>query len=105
MSVPSRKITVTAERPKRDTLRISTLLGRPLSAFSTGTVTARSTSTGESPPHFVSTSTCTLETSGRASIGSARAAKNPSTSTSTRTAASAFRNRIEMRTSDSSMAI
>ena len=36
MSVPSRKTTVTSEMPSRDTLRISSTPGRPLTARSTG---------------------------------------------------------------------
>ena len=103
MSVPSWKTTVTDERPKRETLRSWALRGRPLSAFSMGTVTVRSTSTGESPPHLVKMSTCTLETSGSASMGSLRAAMTPSARTSTRSPATTLRLLIEMATSDSSM--
>ena len=49
MSVPSLKITVTADSPERDTERSSTSLGTPFSAASIGNVTVRSTSTGDKP--------------------------------------------------------
>src|SRR4051794_14213517 len=79
MSVPSRKIAVTAESPERETDRSSTRFGMPLSAISIGNVTDRSTSTGESPGASVRAETCTVETSGTASIGSSRTANAPPT--------------------------
>ena len=88
MSVPSSKTTVTAERPNRDTERISSTRGRPLIAVSTGKVMNCSTSSGPRPGPSVSTCTWTLVTSGTASIGSWPSDRTPSatrSTTSTRT--------------------
>jgi hypothetical protein len=68
-SVPSSKTTVTAERPKRETLRICSTPGSPLIDDSTGNVMVRSTSTGPSAGTLVRTCTWTLVMSGTASIG------------------------------------
>ena len=68
--MPSSNTIVTAESPKRDTLRISSTPGRPLIDDSTGNVIVRSTSTGPSAGTFVSTCTWTLVMSGTASMGS-----------------------------------
>ena len=53
MFIPSSKNTVTADRPKRETERISVIPGRPLMAVSTGKVMNCSTSTGPRPSELV----------------------------------------------------
>ena len=53
MSVPSSNTTVTADSPNFETLRISSMAGRPLMAVSTGKVMKRSTSSGGSPGELV----------------------------------------------------
>src|SRR5690606_32808810 len=82
-SVPSSNTIVTAESPKRDTLRISSTPGRPLIEASTGNVMVRSTSTGPSAGTFVSTCTWTLVMSGTASMGSCCALRTPTAATMT----------------------
>lgn len=81
MSVPSSKVTVTALRPKRDTLRTSFSRGNPLITVSTGKVMNCSTSRGPSAGALVSTCTCTVVTSGTASMGRLRRARTPSAPT------------------------
>jgi len=49
MSVPSSKTTVTTDRPNLETERISSILGRPLMAVSTGKEMNFSTSSGAKP--------------------------------------------------------
>src|SRR6476661_6907767 len=82
MSVPSAKTTVTADKPKRETERISSMRGRPLIAVSTGKVMNCSTSSGARPALLVSTCTWTLVTSGTASIGRVRSEATPITTRS-----------------------
>ena len=69
MSVPSWKTTVTTEMPNFEIDRISSTLGRPLIAPSTGNDSSDSTSRGESAGASVITCTCTFVRSGTASIG------------------------------------
>jgi hypothetical protein len=57
-------------------LRSSTMPGTPFNAFSIGILMALSASTADSPPVRVKTDTCTVVTSGMASMGK-RAAANP----------------------------
>src|SRR5688572_2800466 len=78
MSVPSSKATVTTDRPYLDVERTSVVLGMPAMARSTGTVTYCSTSAGDSAGADVMTCTCTLVTSGTASMGSCDAERRPS---------------------------
>src|SRR5713101_5783741 len=103
MSVPSLKIAVTAESPERDTDRSSIRFGMPFSAISIGNVTDRSTSTGDSPGASVSAATWIVETSGTASIGSARTAKTPPASRATNRAMTSPFRRMETTTRLSSM--
>src|SRR3990172_3893890 len=77
MSVPSLKTSVTAERPNLETERASSRPGRPLMASSTGVVMNRSTSSGPRAGALVRTCTCTLVTSGTASMGRVRIAARP----------------------------
>jgi hypothetical protein len=79
-SVPSAKTIVIAEMSARDTERSSTIPGTPLSAFSIGKVTLRSTSRAERPGASVSTDTWMPEMSGIASMGRLLAAMTPPTS-------------------------
>ena len=104
MSVPSLKMTVTAERPPRDTERSSSRCGRPLSAASIGNVTARSTSIGEKPGQSVMTETCTVETSGTASIGRYFAAAAPPARSTTSIEITKKRTWMDRATMDASMA-
>jgi hypothetical protein len=76
-SVSSRKMIVIAEMSARDTERSSTIPGTPLSAFSIGKVTLRSTSRADRPGASVRTETWMPEMSGIASIGRLRAATTP----------------------------
>jgi hypothetical protein len=83
MSVPSSKTTVTADKPNLEVDRTSIRSGRPLMACSTGVVMNFSTSSGPRAGDDVKTWTCTLVTSGTASMGSlAIATRPPATSTS-----------------------
>jgi hypothetical protein len=75
--VPSSNTTVTTDRPYFDVERTSVVLGMPAMARSTGTVTYCSTSAGESAGAEVMICTCTLVTSGTASMGSCKAARTP----------------------------
>ena len=77
MSVPSSNTRVMADRPKRESERTCVTFGSPFMTRSIGAVTYCSTSTGPSAGAFVSTCTCTLVTSGTASIGNSRAAYTP----------------------------
>src|SRR6188472_315319 len=77
MSVPSSKTTVTTDRPYFEIERTSSTFGIPDIARSTGTVTYCSTSTGDSAGAAVITWTCTLVTSGTASIGRSAADRIP----------------------------
>src|SRR5262245_31592689 len=77
MSVPSSNTTVTTERPYFETERISSTFGMPAIARSTATVTYCSTSVGDSAGAGVITWTCTLVTSGTASIGRSIAERTP----------------------------
>ena len=67
-SVPSLKMTVTAETAVRLIERISSSPGTPFIAISTGKVRYCSTSSGDSPGALVRMATCVLVTSGTASI-------------------------------------
>jgi hypothetical protein len=69
--------TVTCDRPNFESDRTSSTSGRPAMAISTGSVIWRSTSMGESAGAFVLICTCTLVTSGTASIGSRSADQTP----------------------------
>ena len=69
-SVPSRKMTVTAETAVRLTERISSSPGTPFIAISTGKVRYCSTSSGDSPGALVRMETWVFVTSGTASIES-----------------------------------
>ncbi len=60
---------MTAERPNFETERISSMSGKPDIATSTGKVICLSISSGASDGALVRTWTCTLVTSGTASIG------------------------------------
>jgi hypothetical protein len=82
MSAPSSKTTVTTERPNLETERISSILGSPLIAVSTGKVMNFSTSSGARPGLLVSTWTWTLVTSGTASMGSSPSERTPIAMTS-----------------------
>src|SRR6185295_10458872 len=77
MSVPSSNTTLITERPYFEIERTSSTLGIPDIARSTGTVTYCSTSTGDSAGAAVITWTCTLVTSGTASMGRTRAERTP----------------------------
>src|SRR5688572_14005017 len=77
MSVSSSKTTVTTDRPYLDSERTSSTRGIPAMARSTGTVTYCSISTGDSAGEVVITCTCTLVTSGTASMGRVMAARIP----------------------------
>src|SRR5467141_797909 len=79
MSVPSRNTAVTVESPYLDVERSSVSAGMPPSTRSTGAVTYCSTSSGESADTAVMTCTCTVVTSGTASMGRLRAARIPPT--------------------------
>lgn len=68
-AVSSSNTSVTALTPERDTERMRVTWGTPVIASSTGWVTSRSTSVGESPGALVRTCTCTLVRSGTASMG------------------------------------
>src|SRR5688572_15678014 len=83
MSVSSSKTTVTTDRPYLDSERTSSTRGIPAMARSTGTVTYCSTSTGDSAGEVVITCTCTVVTSGTASMGRAMAARMPAATSST----------------------
>lgn len=102
-SVPSAKTIVTADKPNRDTLRISALRGTPFIAFSIGNVTVRSTSTGARPGADVMMSTWMDDTSGMASTGSVRSADAPPPSRSTNRQATRTRKRTEARTNEASI--
>ena len=67
-SVPSLKMTVTAETAVRLTERISSSPGTPFIAISMGKVRYCSTSSGDSPGALVRMATCVFVTSGTASI-------------------------------------
>jgi hypothetical protein len=69
-SVPSLKMTVTAETAVRLIDRISSSPGMPFIAISTGKVRYCSTSSGDSPGALVRMATCVLVTSGTASMES-----------------------------------
>jgi hypothetical protein len=81
---PVAKMIVIAEMSARDTERSSTIPGTPLSAFSIGKVTLRSTSSADRPGASVSTDTWIPEMSGIASIGRLRAATTPPASSTAR---------------------
>src|SRR5688572_22117757 len=83
MSVSSSKTMVTTERPYLDSERTSSTRGIPAMARSTGTVTYCSISTGERAGEVVITCTCTVVTSGTASMGRAMAARMPAATSST----------------------
>ena len=70
MSILSLKTMVTALTAVRLMERISSSSGRPFMAISTGNVRYDSTSAGDRPGELVMTVTCTLVTSGTASIDS-----------------------------------
>ena len=70
MLVPSRKVTITTERPNMLALRISSSPGMPPIASSTGNVICRSTSSATMPEATVLICTCTGVVSGKASITS-----------------------------------
>ncbi|MCG3161358.1 MAG: hypothetical protein JMDDDDMK_02526 [Acidobacteria bacterium] len=72
MLIESSKTIVTADSPNFDTERISSMSGSPLIATSTGKVICRSISSGASEGAAVRICTCTLVTSGTASIGRLR---------------------------------
>src|SRR6185503_993232 len=97
MFVPSRKMTVTWERPYRDRDRVSTRPGSPAMAVSIGNVTCRSISSGGSPSTTVFTWTCTFVMSGTASIGRRARFRAPNTATATVPTAIQPRWRIENR--------
>src|SRR5690349_4802364 len=82
MLVSSVKTTVTTERPYFEIDRTSVTCGIPAMARSTGMVTYCSASIGESAGAAVITWTCTLVTSGTASIGSFAAERIPTTTNS-----------------------
>src|SRR5262245_39410657 len=82
MSVPSLKTIVTTETPNFEIDRISSTLGSPLIAPSTGNDRSDSTSIGESDGASVITWPCTLVRSGTASIGRYMAERTPRPATS-----------------------
>ncbi len=100
MSTSSLKMAVTAERPERETERSSTSFGMPFSAVSSGKVKPRSTSTGERPGASVNTATCTVDTSGTASIGSDRKAKPPAPISAMSITSMTHLRRIDVSTND-----
>src|SRR5262245_9316554 len=90
MSVSSSNTTVTTESPYLESDLTSSTLGMPAMARSTGAVTYCSTSTGDSAGAAVMIWTCTLVTSGTASIGRLKMARTPTAmkrSVATRTTA------------------
>ncbi len=90
-SVSSLNTSVISDRPGLFSERISVSAGRPVIAISTGTVTKRSTSSGERPGASVAICTCTLVTSGNASSDSLRAASMPKNSSTAATTATTSR--------------
>ena len=84
ISVPSSKTTVTTDRPNCETDRISSTFGMPLREFSTGKVMNCSVSSAANAGAVVMICTCTLVTSGTASIGNRVRATVPKTIKSTR---------------------
>ena len=73
----SLKTAVMTEIPYLEEERSCARPGRPRSEFSTWQVTSFSTSNGDFPGATETISTCTLVTSGNASMGSVRSAANP----------------------------
>ena len=69
-SVPSLKITVTWDKPERDSERVCCKPGNPAMAVSMGKVMRCSVSSGEKPGAAELICTCTLVMSGTASMGS-----------------------------------
>src|SRR5512140_1002280 len=107
MSTPSSKTTVMTESPDLETERTWSSRGRPRMAVSTGKVTNRSTSGGDMPGDVDSTSTWTLVTSGKASMGMRRTDQAPKAmrmTTPTRTRA-LFRRELSMTRSTKPMLI
>jgi len=72
MSTSSSKTAVICEKPNFETDRTSLRPGSPLIDCSSGNVTRRSISSGESEGAVVFTVTCTGVVSGKASNGSSR---------------------------------
>src|SRR3954451_2698808 len=79
MSVPSSKMATTWEKPNFETERTSLKPFRPPIAYSTGNVMSRSVSSGESSGATVLIWTWTGVVSGKASSGSFRAERTPTT--------------------------
>ncbi len=98
MSVPSRKMIVTAETAVRLTDRISSSPGMPFIAISTGKVRYCSTSSGDRPGAVVSTETWVLVTSGTASTDSLRIASSENANTAPQIARTTPRRRTDSAT-------
>jgi len=95
MSMESSNTAVTELSPARVTERSSDSLGSPLRPISTGNVTKRSISSALRPGESVSTLTCTLVTSGTASMGSFGMLSTPRAKKIAVTTSTAPRRRIE----------
>src|SRR5215212_4890440 len=95
MSVRSAKTAVTWAKPLREKERVSSRPGMPASTVSIGKVTCFSTSIGVSAGAMALTWTCTLVTSGTASIGRRSADQTPTTAAARVTRTTSQRRRTE----------
>ena len=91
ISVPVSKIITTEDKPSTDLDRSVFRNGRPLSAFSSGTVTSASTSSVESPGASVCTSTSGGANSGNTSSGAFFVALIPTSSSASAAATTSTR--------------